>query len=182
MNDDAVLRARLRARCAVALLLVGLVVAFVPGLAAGDLFLPSPFPEFDVIIRSIGTDRSVGTNHYGFGGVTTARVLVGAPVTTWPPTSLIGWVRADGSWAASAVSLLVAPLLFLWWRRSAIGFGRVAGIVCCLAASSVVCLMVLTNPVREIAPPGWIWRTVPLGGALMAAAFLVAPAPRVRDE
>jgi len=187
MSDAPDPRARRRGRWAVALLLLGLVVALVPGLVAGDEFLGAEINgDWDVSIRGVanGTFTFVGpgTNHAGFGGRPTHTVLTTDAFRTPLADSLVDSVRTDLSWAGSLASLIVAPLLFLWWRRSAIRFGRIVGAACCVATSTVVCVTLLTHPMYEFATLGRVWLTVPLGGALMAAAFVVAPAPRVRHE
>jgi MFS superfamily sulfate permease-like transporter len=178
MSDAPAPRARRRGRWAVALLLVGFVGAFVPGLVAGERFVCSDpkWDHFNYFIEDMSdaTDPLVGgTSHPAFGNL----VLVPSP-----PKSLLDLVQTDPSWAVAAATLLIAALLFLWWRRTSTSFVRVAGIACGMAASAAVCALVLTRPDREFLSLGWIWGTVPAGGALMAAAFLVAPAPRVRDE
>jgi hypothetical protein len=157
-------------RWAVALLVAGVVVAFVPGLAAGERFLypspplvhlgPRPRPPFLI----------------------SSGLVPDGLIVKFPPTSLVELVRTDAAWAIAAATLLASPLLFLWWRSSAIGFGRVAGVACCVAAAAAACVLVINRWEFEYFKPGWIWMSVPLGAALMAAAFLVAPAPRVRDE
>lgn len=192
MSDASDPRARRRLGRAVALLVIGLLVAFVPALVAGDRFLLDPYQAsiaaWDQAIPSSAnatlTYGTVGTSHYGFGG-TSSEASVSADtfvVNFGPPTSLSDLVSSDIAWAIPAATLLLVPGLFLWWRRSAVTFGRIAGAASAIAASSVVCALVLTRDWNEFVPPGWIWVSVPLGGALMAAAFVVAPAPRVRDE
>src|SRR5262245_2447209 len=174
MTDDA-----RRRRCdvwTVAMLVLGLLVALVPPLAAGDDFI-YPQPEMgrigaELVRADFGKRRTFRDIHVRDDG---SYVLM-------PPRALAELVQYRGSWAAAAATLLAGPLLFLWWRRSAIGFGRVAGVACCVAASGAVCAVVLTHPAREFASAGWAWCFVPLGGAMMAAAFVAAPAPLRRDD
>jgi hypothetical protein len=200
MSDGVDPRARRRGRWAIVLLLIGLLAAVVPALVAGSrsrtvvylfrtgngstppraivMTTDSPTPE---IYRVTGDDLSVDTND----GVVRIRGSANLALTTtgMPPwTSVVDLVQHDAGWAAAAASIALAPLLFLWWRRAATAFVRVAGIACCAAAGVSVCALVLFR--ADGAPPvdGDTWWTVPLGAALMTAAFLVAPAPRVRDE
>jgi hypothetical protein len=166
MSDAPDLRARRRVRWAVALLLTGLAVAFVPALATGEEFLESPWV----------VDLDPGPASLSRFSMHT--VLPG----TFPPTALSELICTDPAWAVAIATLLTSPLLFLWWRVSAIGFGRVAGIACCVAAAAAACALVLTRPDREFGSPGRLWTTVPIGAVLMAIAFLVAPPPRRGDD
>jgi hypothetical protein len=143
-----------------------MVVAFVPGLVAGERFLLGA-ERYVIDCRTVS----------GYSALRVYRSLRGARSFSLPDL-----VRADASWTVAIATLAVAPALFLWWRRSPARFLRGAGVACCVAASAAVCTLALTRPYGEIGPLSWIWCTVPLGGALMAAAFLVAPAPQVRDE
>jgi hypothetical protein len=164
-------------RWAVAVLLAGVLVAFVPALLAGDRFIVQRFDGEAWLL----------------GGRTGADGLARLPLPEWRGMALIPAGRGRSSlltiarnelpWAVSVATLLVAPLLFVWWRRSAIGFGRTAGATTSVAAAGAVCAHVLTRSVDEHVSldPMW-WTTFPAGAALMAIAFLVAPAPRVRDE
>jgi hypothetical protein len=163
--SDAAPRARRRIRWAVALLLLGFVVAFVPGLAAGDWFLSPDKVKLELL--GAGKYPNVGA-YWTYRGVIVP--------------SLIELVRYETGWAVAIGTLLGAPPLFVWWRRSAAAFVRATGALCCAAASLAVCLLALTHPLMEGLTRSWIWCAVPLGGALMAAAFLVAPPPRPRDD
>jgi hypothetical protein len=179
-------RPRVRARLGVVLLLLGLVVAFVPGLAAGDRFLSvrwhfvvldSPSERADA--ADLRRTRIAPAGVYSSGGPAGT-----AGEIEWPGSSLTNFVSNDTRWALAAATLLTVPLLFAWWRRSAAGFIRNAGFACSLAAAVAACAMALTHP----APPrnvffevatsrSGLWWTVPFGAALMAAAFAVAPTP-----
>lgn len=161
-----------RMRWAVALLVLGLVVAIVPSVVSGVRFVRA------VIVWSIpatsgqwrGRWRDVCDEH-GFH-----------PFGPFPEgTSAIDLIRSDTAWAVVAAALALVPLLFGWWRRADVGFARTAGITCAVAASASVVALVASIPDQSHLPVG-VWWTVPLGGALMAAAFVVAPAPRRRDE
>jgi hypothetical protein len=176
MSDAPDPRDRRRIRWAVALLLLGFLVAFVPGLAAGDDFVVVT-SEWNVIEKGSRHD-----DHVSAPIVLHFYVRTDGTVLRVPPTSYCDLVGDDLSWATSAATLLVAPLLFLWWRRSALRFGRGAGIACCVVASAAISALVLTRADLEYMSLAWTWGTVPLGGALMVAAFLVAPAPRPRDD
>jgi hypothetical protein len=184
MSDSTDLCARRRGRWAVTLLLLGLVVAFVPGLAAGDRSVPTSSGTWDVAVFGVASGTHsfapVGSNHFGLRSAAERTTTI--VDDSYPLASLSELVRGSVAWAVSAATLLLAPLLFLWWRRSATGFGRAAGVASCFAAAGAVCALVLTRPDCEFVSPAAIWCFVPLGGALMAAAFLVAPPPRVRDE
>src|SRR5262245_43085643 len=185
MSDAPEPRGRRRVRWAVALLVLGLVVALVPGLGSGDHFLPSVFTDvqWDSAVPSVGgaTFTLAGLNHFGFR-IESSASLAFDTFPADPSTSFAGLVTTDLAWSVAAATLLVAPLLFVWWRRSAAGFVRIAGIAACVAATGAVCALVLTRRDREYLDLYSAWITVPAGAALMAAAFLVAPAPRVRDE
>jgi hypothetical protein len=185
MSDAPDPRDRRRICWAVALVLLGFLVAFVPGLLSGDEFVPRRPTSTDWYSRPLSNTSFAATpaetSHAG-SGVARTFVIRSLTIVIDPPTSLVGLATTDLSWAVAAATLLVAPLLFLWWRRSATGFGRAAGVASCFAAAGAVCALVLTRPDCEVVSPAAIWCMVPLGGALMGAAFLLAPAPRVRDE
>ena len=173
-DDDA----KQRALGAIALLLLGVFVAFLPAIVAGDEFLR---PEVDPAWVASWMQHASITEVRGSGGM---RAVVETNVPIFlpsGPTSLVGLATTDVSWAVVVVSLLVAPGLFVAWRRSAITFGRVAGVACCVAATTAVCAIVQGQRDESLLF-GARWCTVPIGGALMAAAFLVAPPPRRRDE
>jgi hypothetical protein len=200
MSDAPDPRVRRRIRWAVALLLLGLLGAAIPPLVAGSgsrtvvyLFTTGNRPtaaspvvlttdlQPSEVLRVTGDDVFVDTK----GGVLNVRGGAQFTITTsgvprW--TSVVDLVQHDAGWAAAAVSIALAPFLFLWWRRSATTFVRVAGIACCAAAGLSVCALVLFGP--DGAPPAdaRTWWTVPVGAALMAAAFLVAPPPSRRDD
>ena len=170
MSDDAVPRVR----WAVALLLVGLVVAFVPGLAAGDRFVRVR----RVTIYATLQGPAESEHWVDEGDALWAWEFDNA----WPEgTSACDLVRTDLGWAFVAGALAGAPALFLWWRRASLALARATGIACAIAAavSATALATSLLHPWKL--PPG-IWWTVPVGAAVMAAAFLVAPAPQVRDE
>jgi hypothetical protein len=159
-----------RMRWAIAMLVAGVVVAFVPAIAAGERFLDPYSP-----LVSLGPWHRPPFNiHSG--------LIPDGLIVKFPPPSLVELVQTDAAWAIAAATLLASPMLFLWWRRSAIGFGRVTGVACCVAAAAAACVLVIHRWDSGYVKPGWIWTAVPLGGALMAASFLVAPAPQVRDE
>ena len=156
-----------RMRVAVAVLVIGLVVAFVPGLIAGEEFLRAVRVWF-----ADGHDEWLGSVYL----FTHERRM-----PRCPGTSAEYLVRVDGGWAAVAISLALAPFLFGWWRLAGAGFLRIAGTGCAVAAGASAFAFVASMRGVSNLPDG-VWWTVPLGGALMAAAFLVAPPPRVRDE
>jgi hypothetical protein len=178
MSDALERRWTRRAQWAVALLLLGSAVAFVPGLAAGDAFMRTQWTTANGSLPPFTTAKWTTTTPVTFGG----RPFRIRSLSFVIDDSLTALVRNDPSWAASIATLVFAPFLFLWWRRSAIGFGRVAGVAACVAAATAVCGIVQLSAGREIAEPKWVWATVAIGGALMAAAFLVAPTPRPRDD
>lgn len=157
-----------RVRMAVALLVVGLFVAFVPALAAGEDFLPVvQIPVWDDEGRSQWVQ--VATRHH-----------MGRTWYLSPWTSATTMVRSDAAWAAIAISLVLVPALFAWWRGAGFRVARTAGLVCAVAASASVVALVMSMQLSHVL--AGVWWTVPAGGALMAVAFVVAPAPRRRDE
>ena len=178
-----------RGRVAIAVLLLGFAAAVVPGLAAGDGFLR---PPGDRLFPWLGPPYSGTTDGECFwvlgegvsedaDGVPRARIptfTLYGPV--WP--SAAGLVRHNAGWAAAAAAIALTPLLFLWWRRAGTSFGRVSGIACGAAASAAVLGLVLIPGEPELRCVQGVWWTVPAGGALMCAAFLVAPAPVRRLE
>jgi hypothetical protein len=197
MSDVQDRRTRRRARWAVALLIIGLLGAVVPALAAGSGFLPiehiyrvegsrliplsspgsaGPAP---MECRISGDVLATGVNAAGLTvrGSGEAKIMYIAP---W--TSAVYLVQHDAGWAAAAAAIALAPLLFLWWRRAAVSFVRVAGLACCVAAGASVCAIVLLGQDEGSHVVGGTWWTVPVGAAVMAAAFLVAPTPRRRDD
>ena len=196
MSDAPNPRARWRVGLAVALLLVGLLGAVIPALAAGTAFLPdervyqvdgskaipmsfaksAPTP---VECRFTGETYSVGPTPGGMTINGRGRVTLSI-IAPW--TSADWLVLHDARWTSVAAAFAIAPLLFLWWRRAAWSFGRVAGIACCAAGGVSVCAIVLLGRDEGSRVVGGTWWTVPLGAAVMLAAFVVAPAPRVRDE
>jgi len=192
------LRARIRTRVAVVLLLLGLAVAVMPGLAAGDAFRPSawicvgswrlPFPPTAAPSSGAApTKYSIEGEEVTIeliGGATNIRAkgsirIVGTP---FGRSSLIDLVLHEAGWTAAAVALLALAPLFVWWRRAALTFGRVAGIASSVAAAASVCLLVLVPRANPPEFVGGVWWTVPLGAVLMGAAFVVAPAPVPRRD
>jgi hypothetical protein len=157
--------------CAITLLVLGLVVAFVPGLAAENGFLRA--------IHLWSGDSSETRDwwmyvpgRFHMPVLSVDRVL---------GTSALDLIRSEVEWAIVAASLGLVPVLFGWWRRAGVGFARTGGVgVSVAAAASVIALVGSMRGLSDL--PAGVWWTVPLGGALMAAAFLVAPTPRVRDE
>src|SRR5262245_51305903 len=98
MNDAPRPVARWRVGLAVALLLIGLVVAFVPGLAAGDRFLGADLggeydAEIHVVASATFTAAPIGSNHYGFGGAPTNTVLTNDSFSTPLWTTFVNSVR-----------------------------------------------------------------------------------------
>lgn len=172
MSDKEAPNSRWRTRCAIALLVVGLVVAFMPALAAGKRSVR--------LVEAYSSVDSLPTR--------TCWIELPAPGSlSCPPgidicgTSAMALVRSDFAWAAVAISLAVVPLLFGWSRLAGVGFGRFAGLACAVVASTSALTLVASMRGPSDLPDG-VWWTVPMGGVLMAAAFLVAPPPRVRDE
>ena len=186
-------RSRIRARLGVVLLLLGLAVAAVPGLAAGNAFLPrlwfrvgsvtTPLPL--VQVKSTGATAAPVLTSSG-NVIVSPRLRVVATeagaiyvITGWPsaPTSLADLVLHEPGWTAAAIALLTMVPFYAWWRRCGLSFGRIAGVATCIASAAEVCVLVLV-PAPD-PPVDWrVWWTVPLGAALMGAAFVVAPAPR----
>jgi len=204
-RDTGVARPTRRTLCAHLLLLVGLAVAVAPGLTAGQDFAPrSPrrvFSSFasirvQVAATPVGagtakpvvwfhTVRAPDSSAPAAGSVGPAAAQPFSLTYFWQPLSptAVDLVQSDAGWAAAAVSIALAPFLFLWWRRAGTSFGRIAGIACGAVASAAVCSLVLVPREGTAAVVGGVWWTVPLGGALMCAAFLVAPAPSpMRDD
>jgi hypothetical protein len=195
-------RMRARARLAVVLLLLGLLVASVPGLAVGDEFLsagsfgawvridegpqgpgpPGPAPQKSPAWRWVRA--SPAPPHVGsFVRFNADRRAFWSVPTVPPPLSMTNLVRHEAAWTAAALALVVTPLLFAWWRRRGASFGRGVGIACSLAGGAAVGALVLEAHSRYADAQGGVWWTVPLGGALMGAAFLVAPPPtRAGDD
>lgn len=177
-------RARVRARFAVVLLLLGLAVASVPGLAAGDAFRPG------TVIYSVSRGPFTWvaaqrpTQNAFTVDVTTPRVehtFRIYPRSPWR-SSLPDLVLHETGWTAAAVALLALAPLFAWWRRAGLTFGRVAGVASSAAAAASVCLLVLVPRADTFESAGGVWWTVPLGAVLMGAAFAVAPAPVPRRD
>lgn len=198
--DDAPPRRRVtRPRIAVVLLLLGVVVAFVPGLMAGSSFRPCAWiasgsinlplaplqpmsggatPQSyvitgdDVKLSGSGSTFSVRAS----GGV----VIFGLPIGR---STLCDLVAFEPGWTAAAAALLAMAPLYLWWRRGGLPFARFIGFAACVASAAAVCVFVLVPRSTHEQSVGGIWWTMPLGALLMAAAFLVAPAPvRSRED
>src|SRR5262245_56103358 len=168
MSDAPDPRARRRLRWAVVLLLLGFLGAVVLALVAGrgsgavvylfatvdgstpppPVVMPTDSPTAQTW-RVTGDHLSVDTSDgvLKISGVTITAKSNG--LRSW--TSIFDLVQHDAGWAAAAVAIALAPFLFLWWRRAATSFGRVAGIACCAAAGVSVCLLVLFRP--DGAPP-----------------------------
>ena len=194
---------RARARLGVVLLLLGLLVTVVPGLAAGDAFRPgvpgavvvTPVvpaqssatapPSGAVCFRTVAADRTVRVRMVRQDG--TAIALNQGVVFTFsigppPRSSLTDLVLHEAGWTAAALGLVVAPFLFVWWRRRGVPFARVVGIACSLAAGAAVGALVFESRARFSDAAGGVGWTMPLGAALMGAAFVVAPAPERRGD
>jgi len=181
MSDAPDLRARRRVRWAVALLLTGLAVAFVPALLARDEFVTLNYPleplssldhlqPWRTMVIPPST-RTVLLDGHAF--------QIRSLIVDW---SLLDLVLADPAWAISLATLLCAPLVFGWWRHSAASFVRLAGIACSAAPSAAVCALVLSRWPSFGGQENCTWAVIPLGGGVMAAAFLVAPPPLRRDD
>lgn len=173
---DAGRAGRVRMRVAVAVMVVGAVVAFAPGLAAGDRFvsvMPIWFNPSRWDDRKDGLVWTEISGRFDFSWPHRFEPLRG--------TSAVDLARLDSSWTIVAATLALVPALFVWWRRANFAFARAAGVACAVVASAAVVVLVKSMPGLSKLPGG-AWWTVPVGGALMAAAFVVAPAPRVRDE
>jgi hypothetical protein len=197
--EQAPRRTRIRARLGVVLLLLGLAVAAVPGLAAGDDFLPRswtgtgcvqiPLPFAGApttgpgpfLIRASGDGLSATTS----AGAITIQASGTFTITGWPfvHSSLTGLVLHEPGWTAAAIALLSMVPFYGWWRRGGLSFGRAAGVAACVAAAAGVCVLTLAAPTGSVdVAVGAVWWTVPFGAALMGAAFLVAPAPERRGD
>ena len=195
---------RARAGLGVVLLLFGLLVTVVPGLAAGDAFHPG-LPGGVIVTRVVPAQASATAPPSGDRSfrvslpLVTAdgetRVRQGGPAialnqtlaftfTFGPPpgSSLTDLVLHEPGWTAAALGLVLAPLVFVWWRRRGVPFARVVGIACSLAAGAAVGALVFESRARFSDAEGGVWWTLPLGAALMGAAFLVAPAPERRGD
>ena len=166
MSDGAGPSARRRTRRSAALLLLGLFVAIVPGLLAGHEFLAD---------QHVKSEFSPGGSWYS------DRDFYFLMRGELPP-SLFDLMRFEHAWTVAMATLALAPGVFLWWRWSGARFARVVGAACCAVACLAVCALAFTHPYFGNDNRGWTWCAVPVGGALMAAAFLAAPTPRVRDE
>ena len=205
MSDAALARpagrTRLRARLGVVLLVIGLLVAAVPGLVAGNAFFPrawlragsfeiplplagwSPGSTRPQMIDVSGDEIQVSSN--GSRGRETITItgnasisITGAP---FAPSRLTDLVLYEPGWTAAAIAVLLGVPLYIWWRRGGLSFGRAAGVAMCVAAAAAVCLLVLV-PETDGPRGRGIWWTVPLGASLMATAFVVAPAPERRVD
>jgi hypothetical protein len=162
-------------------LVLGAVLAFVPALAGGrafvhaipGIFFTRPSGEMRRVSEWIEIADSATETDFAKCDIELSPLL---------GTSATALVQGDLGWAAAAASLAIAPLLFAWWRLGGPSFSRLAGVVCAVVASVSVCVLVgrMTDTSRLF--PDGTWWTVPAGGALMAASFLVAPAPRRCDE
>jgi hypothetical protein len=209
-NDDAAVSTahpagRTRTRAAVALLVVGMLVASVPGLAVGDEFLSGGSLGAWVRLDDPGQGpRPAGTATWSiqpaprwrgfrvspappedgsFVRFNAVRSAFWSVPTVPPPLSMTNLVRHEAGWTAAALALVVTPLLFAWWRRRGASFGRGVGIACSLAGGAAVGALVLEAHARYGDAQGGVWWTVPLGALLMGAAFVVAPAPgRALDD
>jgi hypothetical protein len=193
-------RMRARATFAVVLLLLGLLVTVVPGLAAGDEFrrglpgvvvvtpvvpaqssAPAP-PSGELCFRVLTADRTVRVRNGG--PAITLNQTLAFTITSGPPTgsSLTDLVLHEAGWTTAALGLVIAPLLFVWWQRRGVSFARMLGIACSLAAGAAVGALVFESRARFSDAEGGNWWTLPLGAALMGAAFVVAPAPGRRSD
>ena len=193
MTDEPRSRVTGRSRFAVLLLLLGVVAAFVPGLAAGNGFRPCGWISKGTFlipkppVSGSGAYRITGDGAR-VGGDARAIVVTGNAQITYTGVGsgrarLCDLVAYEPGWTAAAAALIAMAPLYLWWRRGGLAFARVAGIAACIAAAAAVCVFVLVPRTLFEESIGGIWWTMPLGALLMAAAFLVAPAPvRSRDD
>ena len=148
------------------------VVAFAPSVFAGDRFL---FVRTVYVFRSSqGQSTSIPVDVFGL------------PPMSW---TLLELVTSDAGWAALALSLLLAPLWFVAWRRGLSPAGRAIGIVWSASALFAACILVSrrsqevlsamgSSPSTAIGGSYW---TLIAAGVLLAAAFAVAPAPVARE-
>ncbi len=188
------LRARVPARVALALLLIGLFIAFVPGLAAGNGFMPRAWVSSGSIqialpmasgqsqrfATATGDELTIDTT----GGVLTIRGKTSINLTgSWfAPSSLTDLALAEPGWAAAVAALLAMAPLYAWWRRGSLSFGRVLGAATGVVAAAAVCAMAIDSAHDLSTVTSGEWWTVPLGALLMGAAFVVAPEPVRRSE
>src|SRR5262245_32065840 len=121
-------------RCAVALLLLGLALAFVPALAAGDRF---------VRVRRVAIYAPLQGPAETEQWVEEGDALWAWEFdSAWPDgTSACDLVRSDLGWAFVAGALVGAPVLFLWWRHANFALARAGGIACAVAAGMSATLL-----------------------------------------
>jgi hypothetical protein len=103
--------------------------------------------------------------------------------------SLGALVSGDPFWYFAFGTLAAALAWFVWWRRSAMAYGRVLGVAASLAGAAAVRVAVGRSFVAPASPPDSTWTTTFGGtfwllvaaGVCLALAFLVAPPPRDPD-
>jgi hypothetical protein len=166
-----------RATAAVVLLALGAAVAVGAPIISGDRFRPC--------LRSFWT----GSPHPGQlpnGSVVAPSTEQAYCDFNWrdftprylrfPSTSgLPELARTQPGWGSVAAALVLVPLWFLWWRRSAMSFARGIGVLA--SAATAAALVTLTWDAAAFCAA----HVMVAAPAAYLAAFVVAPPPRVRD-
>jgi len=86
----------------------------------------------------------------------------------------------DAGWTLTTASLVLLPLWYWFWRRSAMQWARGIGVAWAATAALAVCANAFwsfdADTVRVDLPTGLLWLHV-MAGACFAVAFFIAPAP-----
>jgi hypothetical protein len=124
------------------------------------------------------------TGAFGFG--TRAAFLYqidyAHPLSTYPygyfmgeQRTLFGLARREPAWAATVAAIVLNPLWFVMWRRTALPAGRGIGVVWSLSVTAAV---IALGASRKVAPGMELhgsWPSLTAAGVFLALAFVVAP-------
>lgn len=94
----------------------------------------------------------------------------------WRGQWLAQLIGDEPRWALPIATLVVLPLWFVWWRRTAVSFGRVAGVALSLIVGFAMWIFMLTDD--SIRWSQFVVISLTWAVAAFVRAFSIAPDPR----
>jgi hypothetical protein len=144
-------------------------------------------PTVELVLLAIGvvaTLLPLGVTGGAFLDVSGESKASGVNVWVHVGVDLRGLLLRDAGWTLTTASLVLLPLWYWFWRRSAMRWARGIGVVWAAGAALGVCGNAFwcfdANTVRIDLPTGLLWIHV-MAGACFAVAFVIAPVPRDPD-